>query len=70
MMVSKPIYEYEALLKDYGFLRCHQSHLVNKRYIRSWIKEDGGYLLLHDQTAIPISRQKRESIREELERLK
>lgn len=70
LMVSKPIYEYEELLSSYGFIRCHQSHLVNKRYIKSWIKEDGGYLLLDDQTQIPISRQKKDSLKEELERLK
>jgi two-component system LytT family response regulator len=66
IVVSKPIFEYEEILGDYGFLRCHQSHLVNKAFIRSWIKEDGGYLLLEDNTAIPVSRQKREFIRESL----
>ena len=37
IMVSKPIYEYEELLADYGFIRCHQSHLVNKKFIKSWL---------------------------------
>ncbi len=63
-LVSRPIFEYDQMLSDYGFLRCHQSHLVNKRFIRSWVKEDGGYLLLEDNTAIPVSRQKRELIRD------
>ncbi|TDW95676.1 LytR/AlgR family response regulator transcription factor [Dinghuibacter silviterrae] len=63
IVVSKPIFEYEELLGGYGFIRCHQSHLVNKAHIRSWIKEDGGYLLLEDNTAIPVSRQKRDLIR-------
>jgi two-component system LytT family response regulator len=63
-MVSKPIYEYEELLADYQFIRCHQSHIVNKKFIKSWVKEDGGYLLLYDQTRVPVSRQKRDSIRE------
>jgi two-component system, LytTR family, response regulator len=63
-IVSRPMYEYDELLKDYGFIRCHQSHLVNKKYIRSWVKEDGGYLLLEDNTPIPVSRGKRELIRE------
>lgn len=70
LMVSKPIYEYEELLGSYGFIRCHQSHLVNKRYVKSWIREDGNYLLLEDGSQIPISRQKKDSIKEELERLK
>lgn len=70
IMVSKPIFEYEELLKDYGFIRCHQSHLVNKRYITSLIKEDGAYLLLEDGSQIPISRNKKESITEALMSLK
>lgn len=68
LMVSRPIYEYEELLSSYGFIRCHQSHLVNKRYIKSWIKEDGGYLLLEDMSQIPISRQKKDWLKAELEK--
>jgi two-component system, LytTR family, response regulator len=63
IMVSKPIYEFEELLTDYAFIRCHQSHMVNKQFIKSWIKTDGGFLLLYDQTEIPVSRQKRELVK-------
>lgn len=62
LVVSKPIYEYEPLLKDYGFIRCHQSHLVNKRYVRSWIREDGGFLLLDNGAIVPVSRSKKEAV--------
>ena len=62
MLVSKPIFEYDELLSDYGFIRCHQSHLINKKYIKSWIKEDGGYLLLEDDTQIPVSKLKKEKV--------
>ncbi|MGC4038148.1 MAG: LytTR family DNA-binding domain-containing protein [Chitinophagaceae bacterium] len=68
LVVSKPIYEYEELLNDYGFLRCHQSHLVNKKFIRSIVKEDGGYLLLEDGSQIPISKQKKEYVKEQLQK--
>ncbi|MBL0136572.1 MAG: response regulator transcription factor [Chitinophagaceae bacterium] len=64
LIVSKPIYEYEELLEPYGFQRCHQSHLVNKQFIKSWIKEDGGYLLLDNGHQIPVSRQKKDLIKE------
>ena len=63
IVVSKPIYEYEEILSSYGFIRCHQSHLVNKKFIKSFVKEDGGYLLLDDKTQIPISKQKKEQIK-------
>jgi len=70
LIVSKPIYEYEELLTDYGFIRCHQSHLINRIFIRSIIKEDGGYLLLEDNSQIPISRQKKEEIKNLLSKQK
>jgi two-component system LytT family response regulator len=64
LLVSRPIFEFEELLKDYGFLRCHQSHLVNKEFIRSWLKEDGDFLLLEDGARLPVSRQKRGELKE------
>lgn len=70
IVVSKPIYEYEELLADFGFLRCHQSHLVNREYIRSWVKEDGGYLILDNGDEIPISRSKKENVTQALIHLK
>lgn len=62
IVVSRPIFEYSELLADYGFIRCHQSHLVNRAYVKSLLKEDGGYLLLEDDSRIPISRNKKESV--------
>jgi len=70
IIVSKPIYEYEELLADFGFIRCHQSHLVNKAYIKSWVKEDGGYLVLDDGGEVPVSRSKKDNITQALIHLK
>lgn len=67
LTVSKAIHEYEELLKDYGFIRCHQSHLVSKRFVKSWIKEDGGYLLLETGERLPVSRNKKNSVMAALE---
>jgi two-component system, LytTR family, response regulator len=67
LTVSKPIYEYENLLKEYGFVRCQQSHLINIHYIISLVKEDGGYLILENGVRIPVSRNKRELVRSALE---
>ena len=66
IIVSKPIYEFEELLGNYGFVRCHQSHLVNKKYIKSWVKEDGGYLLMDNGAQVPVARSKKESLLEAL----
>lgn len=59
-LISKPLYEYDELLTPYGFIRCHQSHLVNKLHVRSIVNEDSGYLVLGPAGhKIPISRQKK-----------
>jgi len=63
LVVSKPIYEYEEILKDYGFIRCHQSHLVNLKYVKSWKKEFGDQLLLYSGLEIPISRGKKDQVK-------
>lgn len=70
IMVSKPIFEYEEMLSNYDFIRCHQSHLVNSKFIKSLVKEDSGYLLLNDDTRIPISRGKKENVLKALNTIK
>ena len=66
LLVSKPIYEYDSLLTPYGFIRCHQSHLVNRHYVRSLLRLDGGVLLLENGDRIPVSRMKKDAVLEAL----
>ncbi len=66
VLITKPIYEYEELLEGYGFIRCHQSHLVNKRYIKSFVKKYGGHLIMEDGAEIPVSRLKKNEIKKTL----
>ena len=61
---SKPIFEYEELLSTHGFIRCHQSYLVNSLFIKSWIKVDGDRLVIHGGHEIPISRNNKEKVRQ------
>ncbi|HYC29060.1 MAG TPA: LytTR family DNA-binding domain-containing protein [Chitinophagaceae bacterium] len=63
LLVSKGIYEFEEMLKEYGFVRCHQSHLVNKSQVKSWVKTDGESLLLYNGDLIPVSKNKRAEVR-------
>ncbi len=63
-VISKPLYEYDELLSPYEFIRCHQSHLVNKMYIKSILNEDSGYLLMEYSTQkIPIAKQRKSTIK-------
>lgn len=69
ILVSKSLKEYADLLRPNGFLRTHQSHLVNPKYVKSWLKEDGGILLLTSGEKIPVSRPNKEIIKQALQRL-
>lgn len=66
VLVCKTLKEFAELLKPYGFQRTHQSHLVNIKYVKSLLKEDGGKLLMEDKSKIPISRQNLEKIKKAL----
>ncbi len=62
ILVSKTLKFYADLLKDIGFLRVHQSHLINTKYIKEFIKSDGGYLVLTDNSNIPVSVRKKNEV--------
>jgi two-component system LytT family response regulator len=69
IIVSNPVKDYEELLDDYGFFRIHKSHLVNLSFVESYIKGDGGYLLLKNKTKLPVSMRKKEMLLERLSSL-
>ena len=69
ILVSKSLKEYADLLRPNGFLRTHQSHLVNPKYVKSWLKEDGGVLLLTSGEKIPVSKPNKETVKQALQRL-
>lgn len=66
ILISKPLKEYSDLLKPQGFVRAHQSHLVNPKFVKSWLKEDGGTLLMNNGDKIPVSKPNREMVKEVL----
>tara|TARA_R110001606_G_C15308547_1_gene643378 strand:- start:561 stop:1310 length:750 start_codon:yes stop_codon:yes gene_type:complete len=69
LMVTKTLKFYADLLKDNSFLRVHQSHLVNTKYIKEFIKSDGGYLVLKDKSTVSVSVRKRGEVLEALANL-
>ncbi|PQB06554.1 DNA-binding response regulator [Polaribacter filamentus] len=70
ILVSKTLKYFADMLKEHGFSRVHQSHLINTKYIKEFIKSDGGYLILKDKSNIPVSVRKRNEVIESLNNLK
>ncbi|WP_343695304.1 LytTR family DNA-binding domain-containing protein [Flavobacterium sp.] len=64
ILISKTLKEYEELLSEHGFERIHQSHLINLAYLKSYIKTDGGYVIMADNSNIPIAQSKKEKLQE------
>ncbi|MDB4517071.1 LytTR family transcriptional regulator, partial [Crocinitomicaceae bacterium] len=69
IVVTRTLKEFEDLLSDQGFFRVHQSHLVNTRQIKEYVKSDGGHLTMKDGTLIPVSVRKRPEVMKMLDAL-
>lgn len=59
-MVSRSIGNLEKEISSADFLRVHTSHLINKKFLRKYIREDGGYALMTNGSQVPVSRRKRD----------
>lgn len=59
-LVSKTLKECEELLTQFNFFRIHQSHLINMRHIKEYIKGDGGLVKMNDGSTLDVSRRKRD----------
>lgn len=67
IVVSKGLYEYEELLPENIFVRCHQSYIVNRKFIKSLNREGViCYLQTTNEKKIPVSRSKREFVKRKL----
>ncbi len=64
VIISKTLKEYEDLLSEYGFERIHQKHLINLAYLKSYVKKDGGFVVMADNAQLPISARKKERLQE------
>lgn len=60
ILVSKHLKEFQDLLDEKNFFRSHNSHLINLRFVRKYIRKDGGYIEMQDGAEIPISRNKKD----------
>lgn len=62
ILVTKTLKEFEEMLEGDGFLRVHHSHLINLKHLREYIKADGGYAIMSDNSQVPVSVRKREQL--------
>ena len=61
-MVSTTLKDYEEMLSELGFFRVHKTHLVNLQHILKFKKEEGGAVVMSDNSVIPVCTRKKEEL--------
>jgi len=67
LLVAKTLVEFEELLQDFQFIRVHKTHLVNLNQVTSYMKNDGGQLILSNGDSVQISRRRKEMVIRQLQ---
>jgi two-component system, LytTR family, response regulator len=62
ILVTRTMKEFEEMLEPDNFIRIHHSHLINFAFLREYIKADGGYALMADQSRIPVAVRKKDDL--------
>ncbi len=58
-LISKPIGDYQEMLTNEPFVRIHRSHLINLQHVAKYVKGEGGYAIMSDDSKVEISRRKK-----------
>jgi two-component system LytT family response regulator len=61
-MICRTLKFYDEILKDFGFMRVHRSHMVNLNYITSYKRGKGGTLTMIDGSEVDVSPGKKQEL--------
>jgi len=62
LMSSRHLGHFESQLQQNRFFRPHKSHIINLDHLRSYMRQEGGYLLMKDGAQIPLARSNRAAL--------
>lgn len=57
---SRNLAVYETQLQDHSFFRVHHGHIINLNFILKYVKGEGGYVVMSDQSTVDVSRRKKD----------
>ncbi|MBL8856827.1 MAG: LytTR family transcriptional regulator, partial [Planctomycetaceae bacterium] len=58
--VPRSLKEFEELLPGDRFFRTHQSHIINLAYVKKFVKEEGGYVVMEDGSEVLVARRRKD----------
>jgi two-component system, LytTR family, response regulator len=59
---TKTLKSIEELLVGHNFMRIHQSHLINLKYLSKYIKGDGGDVVMSTGETLAVARNKKQEL--------
>jgi two-component system LytT family response regulator len=62
MVISKNIGIIEQMLQGTGFFRCHKSYIINLSKVVEYSRKDGGFVLLTNETEVPVSKERKKDL--------
>jgi two-component system LytT family response regulator len=65
-LVSRHLKEYDEMLGENNFFRIHHSTLINVDFIKSYVRGDGGYVVMTDSASLDVSRRKKDAFLEKI----
>lgn len=69
ILVSKHLKEHENLLINQQFMRVHNSYLINLKEVKTYVKSDGGYIIMSNEMRVSLSPRKKDELLVAMRRL-
>ena len=69
IIVTKTLNQFEEILNGLYFIRIHNTHLINLRYVKKYQRGQGGVVTMNNGTAITVSRTRKNEFIEGLRTL-
>jgi two-component system LytT family response regulator len=60
LLVTRLLKDFEDMLLPYQFFRIHNSHLINMKYIKKYIRGEGGQVVMLNGDIIEVSRRRKD----------
>ena len=61
-IISKTLRAFEEMLRPFRFFRTHNSYLANMNHVKSFVKGEGGYLLMTNGVQVPVSKSRKDQL--------
>jgi two-component system, LytTR family, response regulator len=69
LVISKTLKEVEEVLQGFDFCRIHHSYCINMKCVQSYIRGEGGEVVLNNGIHLPVSRTKKQDFLNLLEKI-